>query len=77
MEPVKIGGIYVHFKDPEHRYRVIAIGKNDQLEDVVIYQTLYKNDLSEYWTRPVDHFIDHIDREGYSGPRFRLLEDQN
>jgi hypothetical protein len=74
-EDVVVGGIYVHFKNQEHKYRVIAIGQNEKGDKVVIYQALYPNEESEFWTRPVEHFLDQIEREEYRGPRFRLLEE--
>ena len=63
-------GIYEHFKG--QRYEVLAVGKHSETEEeLVFYRTLY-GDYS-FWARPLDMFDEHVEREGYSGPRFKRI----
>ena len=60
-------GIYEHFKG--QRYEVLAVGKHSETEEeLVFYRTLY-GDYS-FWARPLAMFDEHVERDGYSGPRF-------
>lgn len=71
MSEVVIGGIYRHYKNK--RYRVLSLAKHTEtLEDLVVYEALYENQLSTVWVRPTAMFLESISVEGYSGPRFSL-----
>lgn len=57
MEHPKLG-VYEHYKNSEHRYRVIGVAKHSEtLEDLVIYDTLYENEMSKLWARPLEMFV--------------------
>ena len=63
-------GIYEHFKG--QRYEVLAVGKHSETEEeLVFYRTLY-GDYS-FWARPLAMFDEHVERESYSGPRFKRI----
>lgn len=63
-------GIYEHFKGA--RYEVISTGHHSETEEpLVFYRKLY--DDYSYWARPLDMFSEHVERDGYSGPRFRRI----
>ncbi|GAA1414727.1 hypothetical protein AUR04nite_17460 [Glutamicibacter uratoxydans] len=63
-------GIYEHFKG--QRYEVLAVGKHSETEEaLVFYRTLY-GDYS-FWARPLEMFEENVEREDYSGPRFRRI----
>ena len=63
-------GIYEHFKGV--RYEVISTGYHSETEEpLVFYRKLY--DDYSYWARPLDMFSEHVERDGYSGPRFRRI----
>ena len=48
-------GIYEHYKNHEHRYRMISVAKHSEtLEDLVVYEALYDNKISKLWARPLD-----------------------
>ena len=65
-------GIYEHYKGG--RYEVIGVGLLESTQEpVVIYKTLYKNELSELWVRPVSSFEETVDVNGEMVPRFRFL----
>ncbi|QIV87495.1 DUF1653 domain-containing protein [Glutamicibacter mishrai] len=60
-------GIYQHFKG--QRYEVLAVGKHSETEEpLVFYRKLY--DDYSFWARPLEMFTEHVERGGYSGPRF-------
>jgi hypothetical protein len=66
-------GIYEHYKGG--RYEVIGVGLFEADEQpVVIYKTLYENDKSELWVRPVTSFEETVEVNGEVVPRFRRVE---
>lgn len=63
-------GIYQHFKG--QRYEVLAVGKHSETEEpLVFYRKLY--DDYSFWARPLQMFAEHVERDGYSGPRFARI----
>lgn len=68
-------GIYEHYKG--HKYRVLGVAKHSEtLEDLVIYEALYDNDLSKLWARPLVLFIEEVEVDGQKVPRFKFISDQ-
>lgn len=67
-------GIYRHFKGDE--YRVIKVARHSEtVEELVVYESLEYPD--RVWVRPVKMFAENVQRDGYDGPRFTYLrEDQ-
>ncbi|MBR2047448.1 MAG: DUF1653 domain-containing protein [Oscillospiraceae bacterium] len=66
-------GIYRHFKG--NLYRLLYVAKHSEtLEPMVVYQALYGE--QGIWVRPAHMWTEHVERDGYAGPRFTLLEDQ-
>ncbi len=69
IELVK-GGTYQHYKG--QRYRLIDIVKHSEtLEELVLYEALYKNDLGNFWVRPKKMFFESLPD---GTPRFKLIE---
>lgn len=67
-------GIYRHFKG--NLYRVIGIANHSEtLEPMVVYQALYG--AKELWVRPASMWNETIDKNGYRGPRFQYIEENN
>lgn len=63
-------GIYEHSKSGK-LYRVIDIVKHSEtLEDLVLYESLYKNPKSKYWVRPKKMFLEKVIIDGKKVPRF-------
>ena len=59
-------GRYRHFKGNE--YRLICTARHSEtLEPMVVYQALYGE--KGVWVRPAEMWSEHIERDGYSGPR--------
>lgn len=69
MDELKLGR-YRHFKGNE--YRLICTARHSEtLEPMVVYQALYGE--KGVWVRPAEMWSEHIERDGYSGPRFRYM----
>lgn len=66
-------GIYRHFKG--NRYRLLYVAKHSEtLEPMVVYQALYGE--HGIWVRPAAMWTEQVNRDGYSGPRFSLVEEE-
>ena len=66
-------GLYRHFKG--NLYRLLYVAKHSEtLEPMVVYQALYGE--QGIWVRPAAMWTEQVDRDGYSGPRFVLEEEE-
>lgn len=64
-------GLYEHFKGK--RYRVLGIARHSEtMEDVVVYEPQYESE-SKLWVRPVSMFLQTVERDGKTMPRFRYV----
>ncbi|MDD6144658.1 MAG: DUF1653 domain-containing protein [bacterium] len=60
-------GVYRHFKG--NRYELLYVAKHSEtLEPMVVYRALYGD--GGIWVRPASMWDEHVDKDGYSGPRF-------
>ena len=65
-------GKYRHFKGGE--YELIGMAKHSEtLEPMVVYRALYGT--GGIWVRPASMWSEHIQKEGYTGPRFQYIGD--
>lgn len=64
-------GIYKHHKG--RSYQVIDHAFTPSREPHVIYRALYGDSL--VYARPARMWAEHVEREGYSGPRFVLIKE--
>ena len=72
MEEIRPGR-YRHFKGRE--YRVLCTARHSEtLEPMVVYQALYGE--RGIWVRPAAMWGEHVEREGYSGPRFTYVDEE-
>ena len=63
-------GKYRHFKGNE--YELIGIAKHSEtLDPMVVYRPLYGE--GGLWVRPAAMWLEHVERDGYSGPRFQYI----
>ena len=70
MEPIR-PGVYRHFKG--NLSRVLFTAQHSETkEELVVYQALYGE--QGYWVRPVAMWLETINRDGYTGPRFTWVE---
>lgn len=67
-------GLYEHYKGK--KYEVLGIVKHSEtLKDLVLYKTLYPNELSELWVRPKEMFEETLLIDGIETPRFKYIGD--
>lgn len=65
-------GTYRHYKGKE--YRVIGVAKHSEtLEELVVYETLYDNEVSRLWVRPLEMFLENVEVDGKTVPRFEYV----
>lgn len=65
-------GLWRHFKG--NLYRVIGIALHSETgEEMVVYQALYGQ--RGLWVRPVSMWLEQVERDNYSGPRFIRVGD--
>ena len=64
-------GLYQHYKGPQ--YRVFNVARHSETEEeVVFYQDLHGE--FGYWVRPLQMFIETVEYEGKTVPRFALVK---
>ena len=69
-------GVYEHYKSGK-KYRVLGAAKHSEtLEDMVVYEALYENEMSKLWARPLSMFLEEVEFNGKQVPRFRYLGEQ-
>ncbi len=62
-----VAGIYKHFKGMQYEVLDIALCSETQ-EKHVVYRALYGD--RALWIRPVEMFLERVERGNYTGPRF-------
>ena len=68
-------GLYKHYKGKH--YQVLGVCKHSEtLEDLVLYETLYENEASRLWVRPIAMFLEKITFHGKEIPRFEYIGDR-
>lgn len=68
-------GIYRHYKGKN--YRLIDIVRHSEtLEEMALYETLYENKLGRLWVRPLAMFLEMVEFEGKTCPRFEYIGDR-
>ena len=65
-------GLWKHFKGNLYRVMYVAL-HSETGEEMVVYQALYGQ--RGMWVRPASLWLEHVERDGYSGPRFVRLGD--
>ena len=59
---------YRHFKGGKYKLLYIAKDSEDPSRELVVYQALYGE--HGIWVRPKEVCFSSVERDGYSGPRF-------
>lgn len=70
MNKIVKGGVYQHYKGKQYRL-IDVVRHSETLEELVLYETLYDNDLGTLWVRPKEMFLENL-LDGT--PRFKYLE---
>ena len=65
-------GLWKYFKGNLYRVMYVAL-HSETGEEMVVYQALYGQ--RGMWVRPASMWLEHVERDGYSGPRFVRLGD--
>lgn len=65
-------GKYRHFKGKEYELLFVAT-HSETGEQMVVYRALYGE--GGFWVRPASMWTEHVERDGYSGPRFYPAEE--
>jgi len=65
-------GLWRHFKGNLYRVHGIAL-HSETGEEMVVYQALYGQ--RGLWVRPVSMWLEQVERDNYSGPRFIRVGD--
>ncbi len=69
---MSIVGRYRHYKGRE--YRVLGVAKHSEsLEELVVYEALYENEISKLWVRPRAMFLEEVEVNGKKQKRFEYL----
>ena len=63
-------GLYRHFKGNLYRLLYVA-AYSETLEPMCVYQAMYGE--RGLWVRPAAMWQEHVERDGYSGPRFSYV----
>lgn len=70
-QSVVIGGIYVHYRNPDKPYQVLNLAIQEATEQIcVIYKNLYGTEL--IWVRNLDSWNSMVMHNGDMVPRFAL-----
>jgi hypothetical protein len=71
-------GKYQHFKRIENVYEVIGFALHSETcEEMVIYKALYDSEefgKNRTWVRPKKMFLESVEHNGLTVPRFKLIE---
>lgn len=71
-EQIVGGAVYEHYKGKH--YRVLGAARHSEsLEEFVLYECLYPNDLGQVWVRPRSLFFGMLEVDGRQVERFRRL----
>ena len=67
--------IYKHSKTGK-LCKIICYAKHSEtLEDVVVYEAMYENNISKIWVRPKAMFEEMVEINGEMKPRFEKVEE--
>lgn len=69
--PPLLPGRYRHFKGNE--YQLLTVARHSEtMEPMVVYRALYGD--GGIWVRPAAMWSEIVERDGYRGPRFVLID---
>jgi hypothetical protein len=68
-------GFYKHYKG--HLVKVLGVAKHSEtLEDLVVYDHLGTNELSDLWVRPLAMFLEDVEVSGKTVKRFEWVGEE-
>ncbi|WP_408096039.1 DUF1653 domain-containing protein [Peredibacter sp. HCB2-198] len=75
VEDLVLGGVYQHYKGKNYLVRDLA-RHSETMEWMVLYECLYENEEGRLWVRPLKMFLETIELDGKTVPRFKYIGDQ-
>ena len=66
LDDTVVPGVYRHFKGA--LYVVVGTARHSETEEALV--VYHREGSSDLWVRPVAMWGEHVERDGYSGPRF-------
>lgn len=73
MNETKNGQLFLHYKNKP--YKGIGVARHSEtLEELMVYESLYDNDLGRLWVRPKDMYFSNIEKDGRLIRRFAPVE---
>jgi hypothetical protein len=73
-EPPLTRGTYQHYKGNLYKIHGLAC-HSETLEWFVVYEPLYEHkSMPDLWVRPYKMFIEDVEINGHSVPRFKLVD---
>jgi|GEM_PF-1302863 len=60
MRELRVGGFYRHYKNKPYKVHGV-VRHSETLEEMVLYEALYPNELGRMWVRPLEMFLGDIE----------------
>jgi hypothetical protein len=71
-------GKYRHYRESENLYEVIGLALHSEThEEMVVYKALYDSEKfgnNRVWVRPKEMFLEDVEYDGVTVPRFQFVE---
>lgn len=71
-----IDGLYKHYKGNMYRVKGV-VHHSETLDELVLYECLYDNEVGNLWVRPKDMFLSEVTVDGAKRPRFEYMESES
>ncbi len=76
MEGLVLHGVYQHYKNLEHLYRIMGANRDSSTKEVLVkYKQLYEGEFPnrQEWSRPKKEFLENVVVDGKEIPRFKFV----
>ncbi len=69
------GQLFRHYKGKLYKFLGV-VRHSETLEELVLYEALYDNDLGRTWVRPKEMFFEKVQINGEWVQRFEAVQDE-
>ncbi len=73
MSHMQTTRFFRHYKNKPYKYLGV-VRHSETLEELVLYETLYENQLGRVWVRPKEMFFEDVEINGVKKPRFEKIK---
>ncbi|HLW72992.1 MAG TPA: DUF1653 domain-containing protein [Candidatus Babeliales bacterium] len=73
IDQIKPNEIWRHYKNKDYRILTLSCD-SENLSWYVVYETLYDNNISKIWHRPLEMFLGTVEINGKNIPRFTRIK---